>query len=144
MSELLALHVLSTVLLGVIFGGMLFFAAFMAPMVFIKLRAEVAGAFIRQVFPIYYGTFMVLCAASTWLLSQHRLPQDAFLMGAVAVGFAFAGIGLMPRLNTLRDRQLKGDKTAESQFKWLHRLSVALNTLQLILVLAIFLRAIAG
>lgn len=144
MADLLQVHILSTALLGIVFGGMLFFAGFVAPMVFIKLRAETAAQFMREIFPFYYVGLALMSGASTWLLTQHRLPQDAFAMGAVALGFVFAAMGLLPRMNTLRERASKGDPAANSQFKWLHRLSVALNTMQLILTGALFLRAIAS
>jgi hypothetical protein len=42
--------------LALAFGGMTFFSAVMAPLVFTKLPFDTAGAFIRQVFPWYYLT----------------------------------------------------------------------------------------
>ena len=42
--------------LALTFGGMTFFSAVMAPLVFTKLPFDTAGAFIRQVFPWYYAT----------------------------------------------------------------------------------------
>ena len=41
---------------GILLGAMLFFSGVMAPLIFTKLEADVAGRFIRQVFPWYYLT----------------------------------------------------------------------------------------
>jgi hypothetical protein len=143
MVELFTLHVFSTALLGVIVGGMLFFAAFFAPLVFIKLKAATAAGFLRALFPWYYATFAALSATSAWLLSHHRLPQDAFAMAAVAAGFVFGGIALNPKLSDLSERRARGDAAASTQFRWLHRVSLALNTVQLLMATGIYLRAIA-
>ena len=40
--------------LALLFGGMIFFAAVVAPLVFTRLPAEHAGRFIRAFFPVYY------------------------------------------------------------------------------------------
>ena len=59
---------------GGLWGGMAFFAAVYAPLVFIKLEAGVAGQFIRQVFPVYYlamGVTSAVAAAALALGSTH-------------------------------------------------------------------------
>ena len=49
-------HIITGVALALTFGGMTFFSAIVAPLVFTKLPLEIAGAFIRQIFPWYYLT----------------------------------------------------------------------------------------
>ena len=46
--------IIADVALAALAGGMLFFAAVVAPRVFIQLPIEVAGPFIRGLFPVYY------------------------------------------------------------------------------------------
>jgi len=53
MENLSVSHVITGLSLALTFGGMIFFSAVMAPLVFTKLPFETAGAFIRQVFPWY-------------------------------------------------------------------------------------------
>jgi hypothetical protein len=52
-------YLVATLALALTFGGMTFFSAVMAPLVFDKLPLKVAGPFIRQVFPWYYLTMGV-------------------------------------------------------------------------------------
>jgi len=47
-------HLLSALALSLTFGGMTFFSAVVAPLVFTKLRPDIAGSFIREIFPWYY------------------------------------------------------------------------------------------
>jgi hypothetical protein len=54
--------------LALAFGGMTFFSAVMAPLVFTKLPFDTAGAFIRQVFPWYYLTIGAVSALAAVLL----------------------------------------------------------------------------
>ena len=65
------------------FGGMLFFAAVVAPLVFARLPAPTAGAFIRQLFPVYY-LVMAGCTALAAVLSTAIAPADALTLAAVA------------------------------------------------------------
>ena len=46
-----ASHVITGLSLALTFGGMTFFSAILAPLVFTRLRLETADTFIRQVFP---------------------------------------------------------------------------------------------
>jgi hypothetical protein len=41
--------------LALLVGGMVFFGAVVAPLVFTRLPATLAGVFIRGVFPFYFG-----------------------------------------------------------------------------------------
>ena len=141
MSPLLSLT--SGVLIATGFGGMVFFALVFAPLVFTRLPEDVAGPFIRQVFPSYYLTMAVITglAAATSLASTlltESAQTGAFgpvlLLALLSAGFAYARQGLMPRVNALRDRQLAGDDEAGPAFERLHRASVALNALQLALL----------
>jgi len=115
--------------LALALGGMAFFSFLFSPLVFVKLPAETAGPFIRQVFPWYFLVIAGLFALAVPLTLS--APGLAVLMAGMA------GLGLlnrqvlMPRINTLRDRELAGDTAAATGFHRLHRASVAINFVQL-------------
>ncbi len=124
------------------FGGMLFFAAVIAPLVFAKLPTPTAGSFIRQLFPIYY-LVMAASTALAALLASAVAPADALVLGAVAIGFLYSRVDLLPRLDKARTRALGGDPRETARFRRLHRASTVLNGLQLIAVTAALIRLAA-
>jgi hypothetical protein len=131
--------------IAVTFGGMTFFSSVMAPLIFTKLPAETAGAFIRAVFPWYYLTL----GATTLVALLALLPGiagstiwEAVLTAGVLVGFLYSRQVLMPRINEARDAELAGEQDAARRFQRLHRASVAVNAIQwlgALLVLAMML-----
>lgn len=130
----------AALLVAVVLGSMVFFSFVMAPLIFIKLPAETSGPFIRQVFPVYYLALAILCGlAGALLLSSDRLAGVSML--AVSLAFVLARQALMPAINRLRDAQLRGEPGAEKNaFGLLHRASVVLNYIQLVVVVVVFLR----
>ena len=130
------LTVLPLLLTGLVLGGMMLFAFVFAPLVFMKLPGEVAGGFIRQVFPVYYRVFAALSAFAALTAWGH---VEALVLGAVAAGFLFAWLWLMPRINAASDAS-RGNPAAAGRFGRLHRLSVAINAGQMITVLVAFIR----
>jgi hypothetical protein len=135
--------VLSEVLTAFVFGGMLFFAGAVAPMVFSKLPAAQAGRFIRQLFPVYY-LVMAVGAGLAALAAAWTRPLDGTLLLVVTVGFVLAWRVLMPRINRLRDAEIGGERAARSGFARLHRVSVVLNAAQLLLVAVVLVRLAAA
>ena len=49
----------------------------------------------------------------------------------------------MPRINTLRDRELAGDADAGARFQRAHRNSVLLNVVQMGMLLVVLVRAVS-
>jgi len=136
---IVALDTLGLLATAALFGSMAFFSAVIAPLIFIKLEAATAGAFIRQVFPWYYiviGLLSSLRAASFVLIR----PVDAAILIAVALGAYVSRQQIMPRINIQRDLAKEGDSAAEDRFNRLHRVSVWINGAQLLGVLAVMLR----
>ena len=124
-SALLALFALALLL-----GGMTFFAAVVAPLVFTRLGAG-SGPFIRQVFPVYYVWVLGCSAAAAAAL----LPIDglaAALMAGCAALTLWLRQVLMPTINRLSDASQAGDADAGRRFNRLHRLSVAANLGQML------------
>jgi hypothetical protein len=128
---MMALYDLSV---AALFGGMLFFSAVLAPLVFTKLPAEVAGGFIRQVFPWYY--LFILITSALAVLSRGLVDGATLYVGlltAISVASAYCRWVLMPQINRLRDAQLAGDEASGKSFDLKHRLSVIINAIQLLL-----------
>ena len=133
--ETLALYIVAATL-----GAMLFFAVGIAPTVFQALPAEQAGLFLRKLFPRYYLSLIIgsMTAGLLWLGTQ-PLPSGVCLL--ITVSTLWIRQWLVPHINALRDRELSGDVSAGKQFARLHRLSVAINMLQLLALLGILIMA---
>lgn len=125
--------------LALLFGGMAFFAAVVAPLVFTRLPAEVAGRFIRQVFPVYYLWVLGTAAAGAVALLPLR-PWDAAAAALVAASTWWLRQRLMPRINALSDAAQAGDAAARRGFDRAHRLSVVINVVQMLVALGLLLR----
>ncbi len=131
-------HTVSVLSLALTFGGMTFFSAIVAPLVFAKLPLPTAGAFIRQLFPWYYlsmalTTLFALLAMMVGL--GDRGMWELVLTSLVLAGFVYARQVLMPMINRARDAELAGETTAAHRFKRLHRTSVVINALQWVAIL---------
>ena len=137
-----AMDIVSLLSVGGLWGGMLFFAAVFAPLVFLRLAPDVAGRFIRAVFPVYYLTMALTSgvAAAALGLGPGRAAADAVAMALVCLGFVLARQILMPSINHARDRHLREEDGAGRRFERLHRLSVLLNGLQLTVVGVVLVR----
>jgi len=120
-------------------GSMAFFSAVMAPLIFIELDSEIAGRFIRRVFPWYYLIVIGLSVLAALCLVFSRVV-DAALLGAVATLGVFARQFLMPKINRARDSMLSGDQARGLRFSRLHRLSVWINVAQMIVIAIVLAR----
>ncbi len=132
-------HIVTGLSLALTFGGMAFFSAVMAPLVFTKLPFEIAGTFIRQVFPWYYltmGTTTLIALLALMLGASNTAMWEIILTALVLAGFIYARQVLMPMINQARDAELSGEMGAANRFKRLHQTSVAINGMQLLAVLA--------
>jgi hypothetical protein len=138
-------HLIAVLALALTFGGMTFFSAVMAPLVFSKLPLKIAGPFIRQLFPWYYLSMgaTVLVALAALLMAAGGSPTwDVALAALVLAGFAFAREVLMPRINRARDAEMAGKFGAGRRFRRLHLLSVVINGFQLLAVLTALIRVL--
>lgn len=126
--------------LALTFGGMTFFSAVMAPLVFTKLPMQAAGSFIRQVFPWYYltmGAATLIALAALGLGVVALASWETGLTASVLAGFVHARQILMPQINQARDAELRGTAGAGKRFTRLHRASVVINALQWLAVLTV-------
>jgi hypothetical protein len=122
--------------LALLLGGMSFFAAVMAPLIFTRLPAGAAGPFIRQVFPVYY-VWVLGCSAAAAVALLPIGPAASALMAASAALAFWLRQTLMPTINRLSDAAQAGDAAAAPRFARMHRLSVAANVLQMVVAAAV-------
>jgi len=120
--------------LAALVGGMLFFGAIMAPLVFTKLPPDVAGPFIRAAFPRYYAFITVSSALAALGLLLRGQPVSAVALILVAVLTIWLWFWLIPHLNALRDA---GNSAGFSRG---HQLSVWLNGVELITGIVVLIR----
>jgi len=115
--------------LAALVGGMLFFGAIMAPLVFTKLPPDIAGPFIRAAFPRYYAFIIVSAAigAFGFLLRGQAISAIALILIVLLTSWLW--FWLIPHLNALREA---GNSAG---FDRGHRLSVWLNAVELIMAL---------
>lgn len=123
---------LAFALAAVVLGGMLFFLAVIAPTVFRAFDGQNAARFVRAMFPLYYVVLGGVSALAALSAAAGGRSTAAVLLALIALGFAGARWGLMPRINALRDRATAGDGDANKRFHALHRASVGLNAIQMI------------
>ena len=130
------------VAVAAVFGGMAFFAFVYAPLVFIKLGSEAGGRFIREVFPVYYLAMGAVSVAAAAFLASGSAARgaDALAMACIGVVFLLARFVLLPVINRSRDAGQAGDVAAQKRFDRLHRLSVGVNLVQMLAVLAVLVR----
>lgn len=125
------------ILLGLacLVGGMLFFGAVVAPLVFTRLPLAVAGPFIRAVFPFYFG--FVAGSAGVSALGYFLRGQkiSAFVMLAVLGLVLWAWLWLIPYLDGVREA---GNMAA---FDRGHEFSTWLNGAELCAALWLLVRA---
>jgi len=127
------------VVLGLAFlvGGMVFFAAVMAPLVFTKLPAAVGGPFIRAVFPWYYCYCALSAgvAALGFFLRRQWVSVGVLLVVVSAVLWAW--FWLIPWLDAMR---AAGDLAG---FDRGHTVSVWLNGAEFLAALVLLVRTAA-
>ncbi len=123
-------------LLGILLGANLVFAAVLMPAVFRMLPVGMARAFIRSVFSLFYLFAAGLSGAALALLTlQTCLPVlSRIVIALCCVGYVLAWLELTPRLVALRDR---GDSAA---LKRMEGAAQVLNTAQMAVITAVYLQ----
>ena len=127
-------NVIAALGLSALVGGMLFFGAIMAPLVFTQLPPDAAGPFIRAAFPRYYAfvaASSVIAGFGLLLRGQSLSAIALFLVGLVTLWLWF---WLIPHLNALREA---GDSAG---FDRGHRLSVWVNGVELVTGIVVLVR----
>ena len=134
------IHDAGLLIIGAIVGAMIFFTAVVAPAAFRVLAAEQAGLLVRRLFPIYY-LVMALAAALAAMLIGFDSPAAGRVLAVVAVLFMAKRALLLPRMERYRSRRQAGDADATRAFRRLHGLSMVLNLIAGVAVVAAFILA---
>ena len=103
-----------------ILGVMLFVSLVMLPVVVGTLTREMAGNFVRKLFPIYHIVLFLASQVAGLLAFTPHLKPIAFLCGLI---FALHFVLLTPAVNKA------SDAGNTNRFKTLHRLSVLVNVI---------------
>lgn len=123
-------------------GAILFFSFCVAPVIFTVLDADAAAKFVRALFPRYYAwlaIFSVVALASFTarplvypeLRAWKNLIIQVLILFNIFLAF-YCGNSLTPAINKARD----AGEVQEKRFKSLHKRSVWLNLLSLLIGLA--------
>ncbi len=127
-------NILASLGLAALVGGMLFFGAVMAPLVFTHLPLNIAGPFIRSAFPFYYGYMIIASLVGVigyWL--KRELGSSLALL-VILVATVWLWLWFIPHLDALR---VAGNNAG---FNAGHTESVWINGGQLIIALAVLIR----
>ena len=122
------MNIFLDLIIATIFGGMMTFQLLFAPLIFIKLENTTARSFIRGFFPFYYLYFAILCLIGCVFTVYLNAYVSLLILAGCLIGFVFSRQALMPKANDATDA---GNK---KRFNYMHRLTVLINTLQLIAV----------
>ena len=129
-------------------GSIIFFSFIVAPTVFKTLKPDDATTLIRRIFSKYY-LLGILCSAASLVSLSLMLFDRAFakwpailsllLVAAMGATDLWLRQGVMPHMNSLRDRRAAlessaqpPDPTLDHEWQSLHRLSVQLNLIVLL------------
>jgi hypothetical protein len=112
-------------------GIMLFFSFVITPTVHKFLPKEQSGPYIRRLFPIYYIINAALALGSLIAIASLGVFNSIFYANAIIfVLFAFCYFYLMPAINKQKAKNNRA-------FKILHGSSIAINFVQIILLILI-------
>jgi hypothetical protein len=127
-------NVIAALGLSALVGGMLFFGAIMAPLVFTQLPPDVAGPFIRAAFPRYYAFVTVSSVVAGFGFLVRGQSVSAIALFLVALVTLWLWFWLIQHLNALREA---GNSAG---FDRGHRLSVWVNGLELLTGIVVLVR----
>ena len=112
-------------------GIMLFFSFVIAPTVHKFLPKALSGPYIRRLFPIYYIINAGLTLGSLIAIASLGVFNAIFYANAIIlVLFALSYFYLMPSINKQKTKNNR-------KFKILHGSSVAINLIQIVLLISI-------
>ena len=125
---------ISTYMVSMVLGIMLFFSFVVAPVTFTVLDEENSGKFIRKIFPYYYtANLLIIFLVLIFFVIQKTFSLNFYLILTVAILFALSNYILMPLINKYKDE--KQDK----KFKYSHFVSVVINFIQMIFLVIILI-----
>jgi len=108
-------------------GVMIFFSFIITPTIFKFLPAVQAGLYVRKLFPIYYIFNGSIVLISSIAIASLGAFNSIFYSNVIILAlFIFCFFYLMPEINKVKDKK---------KFKILHSASVAINIIQILLLI---------
>ena len=114
-------------------GFMMLFLTVIAPSVFAALDETNAGKLLRKLFPRMFIYGLVLTLLASVVAYQAGRGDLAILTMVSTFGFGFNAFYLTPLINEKRDALLKEPNASSGSFDLLHRLSVSIFLVQIII-----------
>ena len=125
---------ISTYMVSMVLGIMLFFSFVIAPVTFTVLDEENSRKFIRKIFPYYYNVNLVISfLILIFYVILKTFSLNFYLILMVAILFALSNYILMPLINKYKD----GNQ--DKKFKYSHFVSVVINFIQMIFLVIILI-----
>ena len=125
---------ISTYMVSMVLGIMLFFSFVIAPVTFTVLDEENSRKFIRKIFPYYYNVNLVISfLILIFYLILKTFSLNFYLILAVVILFTLSSYILMPLINKYRD------ENQDKKFKYSHFISVVINFIQMIFLVIILI-----
>ena len=125
---------ISTYMVSMVLGIMLFFSFVVAPVTFTVLDEENSRKFIRKIFPYYYtANLLISFLVLIFFVIQKIFSLNFYLLLTVAILFALSNYILMPLINKYKD------ENQDKKFKYSHFISVVINFIQMILLVVILI-----
>ncbi len=117
-------------------GSLIFFSTVVAPNTFQNLDKKNSRKFIRSIFPkLYLWSIFISLVIFLCLIKLNVL--HSFLFFIILLGYVYSKTFLIKRINKVGDKNLMKE-TEKKEFENLHRLSVFIFLLQIILMLSIY------
>ena len=125
---------ISTYMVSMVLGIMLFFSFVVAPVTFTVLNEENSRKFVRKIFPYYYNVnFVISFLILIFFIIQKTFSLNFYLILTVTILFALSNYVLMPLINKYRD------ENQDKKFKYSHFFSVVINFIQMIFLVIILI-----
>ena len=121
------------ILNAMVLGFMLLFLTVIAPSVFAALDETNAGKLLRKLFPRMFIYGLVLTLLASVFAYQAGRDDLAMLTMVSTFGFGFNAFYLTPLINEKRDELLQEPDASGGSFDLLHRLSVSIFMVQMII-----------
>ena len=123
---------LTKFLIPFLLGGLIFFSALVAPNVFNSLDEKNARVFLRGIFPklyLYAGVLSLFVSLILFFINNYL----SFIFFIITIGYFYSRQFLMLKINEASDQK------NQKEFKKLHRFSVLIFIVQILLMILIFI-----
>ena len=123
---------LTKFLIPLLLGGLIFFSGLVAPSVFTSLDEKNARIFLRGIFPKLYlfaGIFSLFISLILFFINNFL----SFIFFIITIGYFYSRQFLMIKINEASDQK------NQKEFKKLHRFSVLIFIVQILLMLLIYI-----